>query len=107
MFGPWRAALCAAPTILVLTGSLWLANRSRLEAQKSDVGIDSDATVISVSPADEERMHRVAIKHEAVVDLLDGRMTFDEAMARFWDVAASSPEALSNLRDMSEATDEE
>src|SRR5688572_27891059 len=107
MLGTWRAALCAAPTILVLAGSLWLANRSRTEAQNAEPGLESGQTVVFMSPADEERMRRVALKHETAIDLLHGRLTFDESVARFWDVTTSSPESLGYLRDGPGGSDEE
>src|SRR5687767_7815269 len=104
MLGTWRAALCAAPTILVLTGSFWLANRSRVEAQKTEGGPDGGETVVWMTPGDDERMRRVALKHEAAIDLLAGRLAFDETVARFWDVTVSSSESLEHLRDMPGAT---
>jgi hypothetical protein len=105
----WRAAFCAAPTIFVLAGSAWMAShacqvRDRAAAAKED----ACEIIIANSPADDDRMHRVALKHEVVLDLLDGRLTFDEAVARFRDLSASSAEALANLRENGAGpTDEE
>lgn len=99
MIFPWRAALCAAPTMLALAGSAWLGYDARARAVASAADRVECKIVIAVSPADEDRMHRVAIKHEAVMDLLDGRMTIDEALARFREAMGGSPEAMANLRE--------
>jgi hypothetical protein len=105
---PWRAALCAAPTILVLAGSAWLAEHSRGErARRAAEECARGEVVIPTSAVDEDRMHRVALKHEAVLDLLDGRMTFDQVAARFWDVTAGSAEGMTNLRESPEGSTDE
>jgi hypothetical protein len=96
---PWRAAVCAAPTMLALAGSAYLAHHARSREPGAPAPGEESRVMVAVSPADEDRMHRVALKHEAVMDLLDGRMTFDEAVERFRDVSAGSPEALANLRE--------
>ena len=107
MVFPWRAALCAAPTIIALSGSAWLAYHASGQRPAATEFEDGE-TVVMMSPADEERMHRVALKHEAVMDLLDGRITFDDTLTRFWEVNAGSAESLANLREVGlGATDEE
>ena len=63
--------------------------------------------MILPSADDEDRIHRVALKHEAVMDLLDGRLTLDEVVARFCVVTADSPEALANLRECGDGTTDE
>jgi hypothetical protein len=93
-------ALCAAPTIVGLAGSAWLASHARLDRDRvAAAARDDSEVVVETTLADDDRMHRVALKHEAVLDLLDDRLTFDEAVARFRDVTVGSPEALVNLRE--------
>jgi hypothetical protein len=41
------------------------------------------------------------------LDLLDGRMTFDQVAARFWDVTAGSAEGMTNLRESPEGSTDE
>ena len=98
MVGLWRAALCAAPGIIVLAGSAWLADRAREEHVQAAAGREDREVIVATSAADDDRMHRVALKYEAVIDLLDGRLTLDQVLTRFWDVTAGCPEALANLR---------
>jgi hypothetical protein len=100
MFLSWRAAICAAPTVLVLAGSAWLAQRSNTELESArEADPTGGVTVVWPSAEDNERLHRVAVKQETVVDLLDGRLSFDAAAERFWELTSSSPEALAQLRD--------
>jgi hypothetical protein len=95
----WRAALCAAPTILALGGSVYLGYHARGHEPPPGGRWTGHQVVIGVSAADEERMHRVALKHEAVMDLLDGRIAFADAVERFRDASTGSPEGLANLRE--------
>jgi hypothetical protein len=104
----WRAALCAAPTILVLAGSAWMASHACQVRDRAAAAKEFDCEIIiENTPADDDRMHRVALKHEAILDLLDGRLTFDEAVARFRDVTAGSAEARANLRESGAGTTDE
>ena len=108
MLSTWRAALCAAPTILVLAGSAWMASHACQARDRATAAAEPDCEIIIAnSPADEDRMHRVALKHEVVLDLLDGRLTFEEAVARFRDVTGGSAEALANLRESGAGTTDE
>lgn len=105
---PWRAALCAAPTILVLAGSAYLGDRSRGERARPPADDRTPGEIMIATTADDEdRIHRVALKYEATVDLLEGRMTFDEAVARFWEVTSGSPESLTFLHEATDGTTDE
>jgi len=93
-----RAALCAAPTIIVLAGSAWIAQVADGKPERPSISMPDQETVNWPSPEDEERIHRLAIKQEAVADLMNGVLTLEETIARFRDVIDSSPECLHNLR---------
>jgi hypothetical protein len=109
MLVSWRAALCAAPTILVLAGSAWLAHRAQTGSRpQGEMDPTGGTTVVWPSEADYDRLHRVALKQETVLDLLDGRLTFEAAAERFLELTIASPETLANLRQTSFGdTDEE
>src|SRR5262245_53562792 len=64
-------------------------------------------TIHPVSAEDEDRMQRVAIKEETALDMLDGRLTVEEAAAQFLEVASSDPASLEYLRLSPGDTDEE
>ena len=53
--------------------------------------------MVGQSAEDQERLHRVALKLEAVDDLMDRRITLAEAVERF-EALDAAPEALSNMR---------
>ena len=80
-----RALLGAAPALLVVAGSFLLSRACQRDAERpaSEAGSFRAETVLLPSPKDEERLHRVALKQEAVDDLLDGRITLEEAASRF------------------------
>jgi len=85
-----------------------MASHARLDRDRAvAVKGDNSEVIVANTPADEDRMHRVALKHEAVVDLLDGRLTLNEAVARFRAVTTGSAEALANLRESGAATTDE
>jgi hypothetical protein len=90
-----RALLGAAPAVIVLAGSFLLSRTCLSEADRAEgpsaasVGSRGE-TVQPATAADEDRLHRVAIKDETVDDLLCGRLTFEEAIARFELLAASA-----------------
>jgi hypothetical protein len=93
-----RAALCAAPTIIVLAGSAWIAQVADGKPERASASVPDQETVNWPSREDEDRIHRLAIKQEAAADLLNGLLTLEETIARFRDVIDSSPECLNNLR---------
>lgn len=51
-----------------------------------------------LSADDEDRVRRIAMKHEAIADLFDDRLSPEAALERFWDLTATCPESLNNLR---------
>jgi hypothetical protein len=90
-----RALIGVAPALVVVAGSFVL---SRACLHRSDPERDADAaflhasgeTVLAPSPEDEDRLHRVAVKQETVEDLLNGQMTFADALNRFETLTASA-----------------
>jgi hypothetical protein len=87
MFSP-RALLGAAPAVIVLAGSFVLSRQCQPDSGRADAhgAVASRAcaeTVLPVTPEDEDRLHRVAIKEETVDDLLDGRLSVEDAVDRF------------------------
>jgi len=95
-----RALLGVAPAIVVLVGS-FMMSRACLRENSTREAVESDASrsevVVSPTAEDDERLHRVALKQEAVDDLLGGQLTLDEAVERF-EMLSESPEARANLR---------
>jgi hypothetical protein len=92
-----RAALCAAPALLVFAGSFLIADRANRPSRNGSdrgPGGSTQETVVAVSPEDEERLHRLAIKQETAIDLLEGRLTLDQAVTRFMEVSCDSPEQM-------------
>jgi hypothetical protein len=73
----------------------------REAASCDSVGFDrfpSHSEVVAwPSPADEERLHRVALKLETIDDLLDGLLSLDQAVERFETLSVSA-ETQANLR---------
>lgn len=102
-----RALVGVAPALLVLVGSLALSREYRREAESSDKARSNSETMIWPSAEDEERLHRTALKQEAIEDLLNGRLTLAEAVERF-EMLSASPEAQTNMRlSVRGSTDEE
>jgi len=95
-----RALLTCAIPVLVLAGSFLASHRGQeVVARSAHPGTSSGIeTVKPLTTEDEERMHRVALKEETALDLLDGRMTVEEAAAQFLEVSSSDPESLENMR---------
>ena len=94
-----RALLGVAPALFVVAGSFALARHHGPDGSP-DGTLSSDSvaeTVSFLSPQDEERLHRVALKQETAEDLLEGRLTLAEAVDRFY-TYSSAPESLANLR---------
>jgi len=95
-----RALITCAIPILFLAGSLLISHRGQEVVAKS-AHQESSSGVETVKPLtleDEERMNRVALKEETALDLLDGRLTLEEAAAQFLEIASSDPESLDNMR---------
>ena len=94
-----RALLGVAPALVVVAGSFVLARHHNREAALAETAESQNCveTVCFVSPRDEDRLHRVALKLETAEDLMDGRLSLDEAVERFETVSAA-PESLANLR---------
>jgi hypothetical protein len=95
---PLRAALGAAPALIVVAGSAWIAHVADRGSERPAAPGSYQETVIWPSPDDEARMHRLAVKQEAVADLMDGLLTLQEVVDRFQEVTESSPESLNNMR---------
>jgi hypothetical protein len=93
-----RAALFAAPALIVLAGSYLIAQhaQSRGDGYENGAPVRGQETVVWVSEEDEERMHRIALKQEAATDLLEGRLTLDETVQRFIDVSAGTENPFDN-----------
>jgi hypothetical protein len=103
-----RTLLTVALPVLLLVGSLLLSQYG----QAGDIKEVEDATpaiqtMCPVSAEDEDRMQRVALKEETALDMLDGRLTVEEAAAQFLKVASSDPESLEYMRLAPGDTDEE
>jgi hypothetical protein len=103
-----RTLLTVALPVLLLVGSLLISQYGQAGAIKGVEDAKPDVqTMYAVSAEDEDRMQRVAIKEETALDMLDGRLTVEEAAAQFLKVAASDPESLEYLRLAPGDTDEE
>ncbi|HJZ89231.1 MAG TPA: hypothetical protein VKE40_00060 [Gemmataceae bacterium] len=95
---PLRAALGAAPALIVVAGSAWVAHIADRTSDRPPGSDTYEETVLWPSPDDEARMHRLAVKQEAVSDLMDGLLTLEEVVERFEDVTESSAESVNNMR---------
>jgi hypothetical protein len=93
-----RAALGAAPALIVVAGSAWIAHLADHNSERPPGSDTFEDTVLWPSPDDEARMRRLAVKQEAVEDLMNGLLTLEEVVDRFQDVTESSPESLNNMR---------
>jgi hypothetical protein len=83
-----RALIGVAPALVVVAGSFLLSRACLRQADRerdADVAAvhASGELMVAPSPQDEDRLHRVAVKQETVEDLLNGQMTFAEALDRF------------------------
>jgi hypothetical protein len=90
-----RALLGAVPALIVLAGSFLLSREYLAETDRSNSWADGEArahgeTVQWPTAQDEDRLHRVALKQETVDDLMDGRLTLEEAVARFEMLSAAA-----------------
>jgi hypothetical protein len=95
-----RALLGVAPAFVVVAGSFVLSRACLREAGNSgnaeSIPVRSEI-VARPSAEDEERLHRVALKQEAVEDLLTGQLTLAETVERF-EMLSTSAEAQANLQ---------
>jgi hypothetical protein len=80
-----RALLIIAPALFVVGGSFWLSRADLREINRAVDGRDSvqDGLVLPPGAADEDILHRVALKLEIIDDLFDGRITLQEAVLQF------------------------
>jgi hypothetical protein len=68
-----RALVAATPAILVLGAIFFMSRDNDLGAPKDPTECTDDCpTVRMLTPEDEERMHRLALKTETAIDMLDG-----------------------------------
>ena len=89
-----RAALCAAFTFASLAGA-------GLVARTAAAPRPQEPTVVSTFWPDaetEERVHKVAFRQETIADLMDGQLTLEAAVERFWDLSTGSEKSLVSLR---------
>lgn len=96
-----RALLGVAPALIVVAGSFVMSRACLRESGRpvadGDPAADHGEIIALPSTADEDRLHRVALKQEAVEELLDGQLTLAEAAERF-EMLSRSAEARANLR---------
>jgi hypothetical protein len=104
-----RTLLTAALPVVLLVGSLLISHygQDRALNDAEDAKTPDIETMYAVSPEDEDRMQRVALKEETALDMLDGRLTVEEAATQFLEVASSDPASLENMRLSPGDTDEE
>lgn|GEM_PF-4200172 len=110
MLNALRALVAATPVVLVLGGILFMSRNPEVgaPADPTECTKDDCPNVLRLTAEDEERMHRLALKTETTIDMLDGRLAVAEAAARFLELCSSDPESLENMRHASAAdTDEE
>ncbi len=94
-----RAGMFAVPALVVFVGSYLMARPTPDGPTASDRPPDDHRVSVERPTAEhEESLHRVARKQETAADLLDGRLTLAEAVARFREVSTSTPAAIDNLR---------
>lgn len=95
-----RALLGAAPAVIVVAGS-YAMSRACLHDNAAREAAEQNMCVCEViarpTAGDEERLHRVALKQEAIEDLLNGEITLAETVERF-EMLSETPEAKANLR---------
>jgi hypothetical protein len=95
-----RALLGVAPALVVVAGSFVLSRACLRESSRpgaADPISERSEIVARPSAEDEDRLHRVALKQEAVEDLLNGELTLAETVERF-EMLSTSAEAQANLR---------
>ena len=93
-----RAVLAWSPAVIVLLGILLLSRNGETSKAEDDRNSSVDEPIIGLSTADQDRVHRIALKQETAIDMLDGRFTVEEATQRFLEISASDPECLDHLR---------
>ena len=89
-----RVALCATFTIASLAGAVLVAKSAAAPRPQPPVIENTfwpDAET-------EERVHRVALRQETIDDLMNGQVTLEAAVERFWDLSTGSEGALISLR---------
>jgi hypothetical protein len=80
--------------VLALAGSYWCGNPSSVPIERTDAGSESGR----VSPETRVVVLRIQQKQRIVDDLLAGRLTNAEAVARFRAINAAAPNTLALLR---------
>jgi hypothetical protein len=102
-----RILFAWSPAAIVLLGILLLSGNGEPGAPDAASELPVEEEMQSVSAADQDRVHRIALKQETVIDLLDRRLTVHEAVQRFLEISSSDPESLDHLRKAVGDTDEE
>lgn len=110
MVSALRALIAITPAIFVLASIFFMSSDTDLGSAKgTTVCAEDDCVSVQLASAqDQARVHRLALKTETAIDMLDGRLSVDDAAARFLELSASDPESLEHMRQScSGATDEE
>lgn len=96
-----RALLGVAPALVVVAGSYVMSRACLHESARptndGDLASVQGEIVALPTTEDRDRLHRVALKQEAVEELLDGQLTLADAVERF-EMVSTSAEARANLR---------
>jgi hypothetical protein len=87
-----RALAGVTPALVVVGGSFWLGRMCLQESARMETVVSKveSETMLRPTPEDEDRLHRVALKQETAEDLLDGRLTFAQAIDRYVTLLNSS-----------------
>jgi hypothetical protein len=78
-----RALIGVAPAVVVLVGSFWMSRNSARPEPREDGSGSHSEVMTRLTPEDEDRLHRVALKEETIDDLIDRRVSLAEAVDRF------------------------
>jgi hypothetical protein len=99
-----RAALCAAFTFASLAGA-GLVARSAAAPRPAPPAVEN---TFWPDAETEERVHKVAFRQETIADLMNGELSLEAAVERFWDLSTGSEKSLVSLRNtIPGETDEE
>lgn len=78
-----RVLFFGVPAFIVLIGGYCVAPNDFFTEDDLQPGSSFETSIEWPSEKDEDLVHRVALKQECTLDLLDGRLTLDEAVERF------------------------
>lgn len=83
LFLTLRTLFFSVPALIVLIGGYFVSPEGRTLDETLEPGSSSMLSNEWPSNKDEDLVRCVAIKHETILDLLEGRLTFEEAIDRF------------------------